>query len=263
MTTQINFSVVIPCFNREDTIKRAINSVLNQRIYSPLEIIVLDDFSTDDTIKEVESLREILSNKNIDLIIKSSPENLGPSKQRNCGIDLARGDYIGFLDSDDSWNENKLQVFMSDLGNNPSIVFWTNEYSIGNKNGSNNIASQKIRKINFFEQLLKNHASCPCVIIRKTECLKFREDMRYCEDYEFFTRMSYFFPLYKNYLPLTTIYRPINSMGGLSGNIWKMRLGEMRMYIYATNYCPYVLIILLPLIVFSGVKHLRMLWKSL
>ena len=93
-------SVIIPTYNAQSTIIRVIESVLNQK-FSNLEILIVDDKSTDKTVKTVKKRFPNLS-------IIELPENLGVANARNEGIRLSRGKYIAFLDSDDLWNEEKL-----------------------------------------------------------------------------------------------------------------------------------------------------------
>ncbi|MDO5702496.1 MAG: glycosyltransferase family 2 protein [Lachnospiraceae bacterium] len=96
-------SVVIPSYNRAGTIKRSVNSVLAQSV-SDLEVIVVDDCSSDDTEKMVRSIRD-------DRVRYHRLEkNSGACVARNKGIELAWGDYIAFQDSDDIWMKNKLEV---------------------------------------------------------------------------------------------------------------------------------------------------------
>lgn len=94
-------SVIIPTYNREKTINRAIESVLSQT-FKEYEIIVIDDGSIDNT-------KYIISQyiKNIKYHYQN---NAGPSKARNIGIDLAIGKWIAFLDSDDLWFPDKLKI---------------------------------------------------------------------------------------------------------------------------------------------------------
>lgn len=94
-------SVVIPTYNRKDVIMRAVSSVLNQT-YTNLEVIVVDDGSTDDT---VGLLKKIIDKR---LIVIRSHENQGACHARNLGVEAASGYYIAFQDSDDEWMENKL-----------------------------------------------------------------------------------------------------------------------------------------------------------
>lgn len=98
-------SVVIPMYNRENTIRRAIESVINQT-YKNIEIIVVDDNSTDASVRIVE---EYVGDR-VKLILL--PHNSGANAARNAGIREAKGDYIAFQDSDDEWLPDKLTIQM-------------------------------------------------------------------------------------------------------------------------------------------------------
>ncbi len=95
-------SVIIPTYNRSQVLLRAINSVINQTS-KPFEIIVVDDGSTDDTKKALEIYG--------DKIRYLYRENSGrPGVARNTGLENAKGDWIAFIDSDDVWLPDKLQL---------------------------------------------------------------------------------------------------------------------------------------------------------
>jgi glycosyltransferase involved in cell wall biosynthesis len=94
-------SVVIPTYNRAATVSRAIESVLAQTV-TDLEVIVVDDGSSDDTGK---ALGEMFG----DRIRYYAQTNQGASVARNRGVEEARGEWIAFLDSDDLWERNKLE----------------------------------------------------------------------------------------------------------------------------------------------------------
>jgi glycosyltransferase involved in cell wall biosynthesis len=94
-------SVVIPTYNRQDMVQRAIQTALDQT-YPPHEVIVVDDCSTDAT-------REVVTNygdPRVKLVARTT--NGGGSAARNDGIDAATGDYVALLDSDDVWQPEKL-----------------------------------------------------------------------------------------------------------------------------------------------------------
>ena len=95
-------SVIIPVFNRKHLIQRSIYSVLNQT-YKNLEVLVIDDASTDKTKEKV------LEIKDSRLKYFRNEKNLGPSGSRNKGIKLSSGELIAFQDSDDEWINNKLE----------------------------------------------------------------------------------------------------------------------------------------------------------
>jgi glycosyltransferase involved in cell wall biosynthesis len=105
-------SVIIPVYNGQRFIAEAIESVRVQN-YDPLEIIVVDDGSTDNTAKIAVGL-------NGDVRYVYIP-NSGPAAARNRGLRLAHGDVIGFLDVDDLWSENKISLQLEYLDKEPSL----------------------------------------------------------------------------------------------------------------------------------------------
>jgi len=105
-------SVVIPTYNRARFLCEAINSVLNQT-FRDFEVIVVDDGSTDNTA-------ELLSRYS-DSIHYVRQDHRGRSHARNCGIQLARGEYIAFLDSDDIWLPDKLERQMTLFKEDPDF----------------------------------------------------------------------------------------------------------------------------------------------
>ncbi|NKE36550.1 glycosyltransferase family 2 protein [Natronococcus sp. JC468] len=102
MATNPKVSVIIPLYNREDTILRCIKSALYQT-YKNYEIIVVDDCSDDDSVGIVDDI----NSNNIKLIRHN--ENKGGSAARNTGINQSNGEYIAFLDSDDVWHPLKIE----------------------------------------------------------------------------------------------------------------------------------------------------------
>lgn len=101
-------SVIIPTYNRANFLHEAIESINNQN-YSNLEIIIVDDGSTDNTKKIVKNL-----GSNLKYIYQ---KNKGPAAARNTGLKVAKGEIIGFLDSDDLWPVNKLNYQLKELLN--------------------------------------------------------------------------------------------------------------------------------------------------
>jgi glycosyltransferase involved in cell wall biosynthesis len=112
-------SIVIPMYNRRKTIDYCLTSVLNQT-YRNLEIILVDDYSTDDTVRYI---RNTYTDKRIRIV--QQKENGGAQKARNAGIKNAKGEWIAFLDSDDEWLSQKIekQVEILEENNfNPYLV---------------------------------------------------------------------------------------------------------------------------------------------
>lgn len=101
-------SIIIPTYNRENTILRAVNSVINQT-YTNWELIIIDDGSTDNT-KEI--IKPCLIDKRI---IYYYQKNKGVCAARNYGISKASGEYIALLDSDDEFLERKLELQLKEM----------------------------------------------------------------------------------------------------------------------------------------------------
>ena len=97
------FSVVIPTFNMEGFLRKSIKSVLNQN-YKNFEIIVIDNFSKDNTKKLIKNFK----NKKIKFFQIKNGGVIG--KSRNLGIKKSKGNWIAFLDADDMWFKNRLSV---------------------------------------------------------------------------------------------------------------------------------------------------------
>ena len=115
--TQPRVSVIIPCYNHGRFLAGAVESVTRQT-FTDLEIIVIDDGSTDTTPDVVAGLAD-------PRIRSRRTANAGVSAARNAGLDLARGEFIAFLDADDSWDPAKLerQVALMDAEPEVTLVF--------------------------------------------------------------------------------------------------------------------------------------------
>lgn len=118
----MRFSVVIPLYNKEHYIVNAINSVLNQT-FQDYELIIVDDGSKDDSY---EVARTVKSDK-INLIRQ---KNQGVAAARNTGVENAKGEYIAFLDGDDFWHPNYLQVLSDLIDTFPTSDIFVTAYRI-------------------------------------------------------------------------------------------------------------------------------------
>lgn len=111
-------SVIIPTYNREKTILRAVQSVLDQT-YTNLEVLVIDDGSTDGTAEIVKGIGD----DRVKYVVLE--QNGGQSMARNIGVEMAEGEWIAFQDSDDCWHNNKLETQIEYIKENPqfSLVY--------------------------------------------------------------------------------------------------------------------------------------------
>lgn len=179
-------SVIIPTYNRESYLERAIISVLEQT-YTDYELIIIDDGSTDDTVS--------ILNKYDKNIRKYSILHSGVSAARNFGITKAHGQWIALLDSDDYWLPEKLKKQMAYLGENPELkVAQVGEKWI--RNGKSVNPMKKHQKFSgwIFEKCLPLCIVSPCaVVIHKSifdEMGIFDVEMPVCEDYDLWLRVA-------------------------------------------------------------------------
>ncbi|MCA0935179.1 glycosyltransferase [Vibrio alginolyticus] len=113
-------SIVTPTYNSENYIVHTVDTVLSQT-YTDWELIIIDDCSTDDTPRLLEQLTRLDSR----IKVFSLDSNQGSGVARNKGISLAQGQYLAFLDSDDLWMPNKLEVQVNYLKNKSSGICHT------------------------------------------------------------------------------------------------------------------------------------------
>lgn len=113
MEVEVDVSVIIPCYNSERTIRRAIASVRAQGL-DGIEIVVVDDGSSDDTCR-------VAQEADPDIRLVDLPVNSGVSHARNAGLAVARGRYVAFLDADDEWLPGKLERQLAVLRASSSV----------------------------------------------------------------------------------------------------------------------------------------------
>lgn len=116
-------SIIIPIYNTEyDLLKRCVNSILNQT-YTNFEVLMIDDGSSSECAKKIDLLGK--RDRRIKVIHK---DNEGVSQTRNTGIELAKGEFIAFVDSDDTVSQNFLQEAISAMTLHVDIVFGKSEW---------------------------------------------------------------------------------------------------------------------------------------
>ncbi|NHN30201.1 glycosyltransferase [Paenibacillus agricola] len=198
------FSVIIPTYNRDKYIARAIRSVLRQTC-EDYEIIVVNDGSTDRTEKIVSTFG--------DRVRYVYQKNLGPSEARNTGIRLARGKFIAFLDSDDLFLPNKLQRNKEFLNTHPDCDFLYSYYYA--RRGKKNHTIRNVKQFNdlnkFRFHLYKRTFTIrtSTAAIRKTCFDKtglFNSQYRYSQDWDMWLRLAKTYRGYCQKVPLV-VYR--------------------------------------------------------
>lgn len=222
-------SVVIPIYNSERTLGAVLHSVIKQN-YRPIEIILVNDGSVDNSKTLIEEFMEAYPNEQVYCIDQI---NQGVSVARNNGMKNSNGDYIALLDSDDIWKENKLSLQMKAFHENENI-----DLLATNRNGEKfdtffNLKFKKITKIPPKLLLYKNFLLTPTVLFKREiidEVGYFNEKMTHSEDLEYFLKIAVRFKcyLYNESMVTTGFEKPTFGHSGLSKNIWKMEKGELR-----------------------------------
>lgn len=219
-------SVIMPVYNNETYVGKAIESVLNQTI-KDLELIIVNDGSIDNTENIIKSYNDYR-------IRYYYQNNSGPGAARNYGMSLAKGEFIAFIDSDDMYKENKLQEQMNFLINNEkySLVYCEAEIidSDGNyisniKSDSNYTEKEDMHAFMLFRQVIP---VLPAIMIRH-ECydLGFRYDgsLFRGDDYDFVLKLSEKFNFY--YIPLN-LYKYRRHDKNITNLQSKMEEGELK-----------------------------------
>lgn len=186
------FSIIIPTYNRAEYIGKTLESVAAQT-FSSYEVVIVDDGSTDHTAKTVEKWLS----PNIRYVYQENGER---GKARNKGISMAKGKYITFLDSDDLFYPNHLELAAKNIAKYQSPLVYRQNYELRAPNGQLQGTPEIIKDDPNLEILKGNFFSCIGVFIHASVTAKhvFCEDRRlsYTEDWEYWLRLSVRYKFY-------------------------------------------------------------------
>lgn len=181
-------SVVIPVYNREKTIVRAVKSVLNQT-YKNIEVIVVDDCSSDNSRNVIESA--FSENNNVHYICLE--KNSGACVARNRGVQLSKGKYVAFLDSDDAFLPNKIEKQINYLCETKAQLCAT-DYIRYRKDGSEEIVKTKPgSQEEVYNELLYCNFITTGTLLGYKECfveVPFDESLPRYQDWDLVLRLS-------------------------------------------------------------------------
>ena len=178
-------SVITPIYNSRDFLQQTIEGIQSQT-FSGWELILVDDGSTDGSVLIAEELSK--SDERITLIRLSG--NAGPAKARNAGIELARGRYVAFCDSDDIWLPDKLERQLYALSHSDAAVCFSSYYKMledGVKTDRIVLAKQMIT---YDILLCSNYIGCSTALYDTHRCGKvFMPDIIKRQDYGLWLRI--------------------------------------------------------------------------
>lgn len=233
-------SVVIPCYKASSTLRRAINSVINQSLL-PFELILVDDASDDcgktkelisDLVDEISKTTKILA-KEIYL-----SENIGPGPARNIGWNYASQEWVAFLDADDAWDVNKIKIQYECAQKFPEVDLLAHSWRLLNlENKHNNYSlnkyNYKFKKIKLFQMLISNTVPTRTVMVKRKVPLRFPEGGEFIEDY--FLWLEFIVGGYCIIFidcPLAITFKKEFSGAGYSGKLWTQEKRELNTFKY-------------------------------
>ena len=229
MNSRLPISVVMPAYNAQRFLRRAIISIANQTAH-PLEVIIVDDGSQDNTwgmVLETSKEFSFLRIQGIRL-----PLNSGPGAARNAGWGRAKGKYIAFLDADDVWHPDKLKLQYSWMLEEYKLVLTGHRCDVIDEQAFESVNTDDLvsKKRSFFfrDFLFSNRLSTPSVMVKANLPMRFPDNLRYCEDYYLWLEIV---SLYGEVgwidLPLACLFKAKYGASGLSGELYQMERGEL------------------------------------
>ena len=240
------FSVVIPTYNSYQKLVRAVES-LQEQSYQNFEVLIIDDGSTDETKSKITTLLSA----QIHYFYKT---NGGPASARNLGITKAKGEYVCFLDADDTFAKEKLLLYSKFCEKGVPFIFSDALYIQESNNSSNLFSSKRyIKHTSFFESLLVTNfivASTVCVKKEVLEKVAFFDEsvgLKFVEDYDLWLKIARRYPLSYIEPPLTNYY--VHESNN-SHNVQRTVLSLLRIYkkwifvspIAVQNFVKYTLV---------------------
>lgn len=220
-------SVVIPCWRSGLTIERAIASI-DAQTWRPAEVIVVDDASADDTVLKLHELALLYPNGWIKVV--ELDVNGGPGPARNAGWNRALQPYIAFLDADDAWHPQKIELQLAWMQSNPEVVLSAHHTIELHDGDAAPIvdANFSIQAVTLNQMLISNRFPTRSVMLRRELDVRFAGKL-VTEDYLLWLQIvSSGQPCVLINSPLAFSFRAEFSPGGYSGQLWLHEKRELR-----------------------------------
>ena len=213
----MKISVICPTYNSGMYIQRSIDSLINQTV-SPIEVIFSDDGSTDNTLAIIKKNEELFKEKKIKLVIIENNHH-GPGKNRNIAMSKANEEWFAFLDSDDSWELNKIERLSKYLSLNHEINIFLNWETYHKLNSKKYLLKNGVnfkKSVDISEQLYtKNFFSTSATVIHKSLYDKFGgfdNTLPNAQDYDYWLKLS-------SYMKLMIVSEYLGNYYETKGNI--------------------------------------------
>lgn len=255
---QAGVTAVIPFYNSSAALQRALTSVSDQTV-PVVEIIVVDDASSPD---ERDRAREMVDETPRARLV-TLEENGGAGEARNAGWDAAATEWVAFLDSDDAWHSRKIEYQLRTAARwqEPPALIACQEVvaqDVGELEALPVEPDPAVRAYTARELLVRNRWSASSVMVRRTLPVRFPRGRRYSEDYELWLVVSGLGRLLvKVEAPLMAVFKPVYGASGLSADLGRMALGELRAFGGARRAGAITAPVAVLAVVWSSVKSVR------
>jgi glycosyltransferase involved in cell wall biosynthesis len=261
MNTTAPVSVVVPCYRCAATITRAVSSVAAQT-QRPAEVILVDDASGDATLQQLHALQ---AQHGSWIRIVALSANAGAASARNAGWNLATQPYIAFLDADDAWHPQKLEIQYGYMHQHPDVALsghlcrqlpadtqaetaWPIEWT------------GDVQCVTWSQLLLRHQFVTPSVMLKREIVPRFFEGARHMEDHRLWLEIvGTPMPTVRLQTELAAVYKPVYGASGLSADMWRMERAELANYRYFHGRGKVSMVQLFLLQGFSLVKFVRRL----
>ncbi len=262
MSTTAPVSVVVPCYRCVATIARAVSSVAAQTL-RPAEMILVEDASGDATLQRLHALQAQYGPW---IRVVALAANTGAASARNAGWNLATQPYIAFLDADDAWHPQKLEIQYGYMRQHPEVALsghlcrqlpadaqgathWPIAWTPGD-----------VLHVTWCQLLLRHQFVTPSVMLRREMKPRFFEGARHMEDHRLWLEIvGTPLPTVRLQVELTAVYKPVYGASGLSADMWRMERAELANYRYFHGRGKLSMVQLFLLQGFSLVKFVRRL----
>ncbi len=257
-------SVIIPCYNCENTIHRAVSSVVRQTA-RPAEVMLINDASTDNTLHLLYKLQKKYSELGIHVL--SLLQNQGPGVARNIGWNHASAACLAFLDADDVWHPEKLNCQYGWMTRHPDIAITSHRCIQIVRDAYDFWKIPSIPtayELKPWNLLLRNQMLTRSVMLYRMLPFRFPEEKRHSEDYCLWLEMV-LNGIHAWYIdtPLAASFKFSYGEGGLSRNLSAMESGELDTYRRLRRKKLLSTTLTIGLFGFSLIKHFRRMLISL
>lgn len=221
-------SVVIPCFLCERTLSDALASVARQTI-RPAEVILVDDGSPLETRQAIRALASLHGDW---ITILPLPRNCGAGAARNAGWAVATQPYVAFLDADDTWHPQKIEIQHGFMDRHPDVALCGHRIAVSRREGALTFPvtsdDYAVSDISRHSLLVRNAFSTPTVMVKRDLPFRFNEVRRHAEDLALWQQIAFArMRVARLELTLAHVHKPLYGATGLSAQLWKMEAAEL------------------------------------